>query len=99
MLRSNTAGRTRAQAPEVIRLDQRHELGTIGREERDDECRSLSGRPVRLYTRVAELEVRCRHVGQPPLLQFEPPSWSDLHRARRHAEEGALDGIDGIGGR
>ena len=92
------ARRTRAQTSEVIRLDHRDELRTVDGEERDDERGSVSGRPVRLHTRVAELEVRCRHVGQPSFLQFEPPSWRDLHRPRRHAAKRALDGIDGIDG-
>ena len=63
VLRGDGARGSGAQAPEMMRLDQRDQLRPVGREERHDECRALRKAGVDLRPRVAELEVRGCHVG------------------------------------
>ena len=72
--------------------------GRSEREEHDDE-RAPPGRRPRTPSRPrSRARGRRRHVREPPFLQFEPPPRSVLDRARRHAQEARLDGLDGIGG-
>jgi hypothetical protein len=96
MLRSDRTRRTRAQPAEPVRLEHGDELRPLGREEVDDECRSVVEAGVDLRACVAELEVRRRHVCQPPLAQLEPPARCDVHDARGHASEARFDSVDGI---
>ena len=50
---------------------------------------------VGLHARISELEVRGGHVGQPSLLQLQPPARRDLDHTSCHAHEGGLNGFDG----
>src|SRR5204862_6504339 len=58
VLRRDAARRTRAQLPELVRLEHRDELGRVGAEEEDDEARAVAEAGVDLRARIAELEVR-----------------------------------------
>jgi hypothetical protein len=96
MLRRNTARSPRAQLPELVGVDHRHELRLVRAEEEHFEASARCEADVHLRTRVAELEVRRRHHRHRSLLESEPVARTVLDGAARHALEACLDRGDRV---
>src|SRR5438128_2073544 len=99
MSRSDAACSTRAEAPEVVGLENAREPRLLGLEEADDELGSLRRRGVELAARKAELEIRRGHVGERSLSQGESPAHGVCDLALGEPPKAGFDNLDRVCGR
>ena len=97
--RRDAARRTGTKLAELVRVEHRNQLRSVGTEEEDGEARAVAETGVDLRARVAELEVGGGHDGQRTALQPQAITGPVLDPPRGHTTKARLDRLHGVGRR